>query len=328
MEPGSNNIVLRGAVGELCFGGGQVFRGYLNRPDLNAERILELPEYGRIYRSGDMGRLLPHGDVLSTGRLDDQVKIRGQRVELGEVTTLALNLPYVHDCATVLIEDDNGSQRLVVFWVPTGSVLVRDPHNRDRVVDFFALVAESYRPQILEIFDTLSLQLPAYMVPTHLIPISSIPMTPQAKIDKRSLRSTFSNLKQEDLDLTSTDSTADPDNHFFSVSEEKIAKALSNILMLPMTDIKRSSSFFGLGLDSVSAIRFAKDLRDAGLGHLPVSVILKNPTLKRLSAVLAEPSGHEQTAPESQSEYTSLCCLIICDAVTQQLQVHDLTIVS
>ena len=84
LDPDSDAILPRGAVGELCFGGEQVFRGYLNRPELNATKLINIAPYGRLYRSGDMGRLLPDGCILSAGRSDDQVKIRGQRVELGE----------------------------------------------------------------------------------------------------------------------------------------------------------------------------------------------------------------------------------------------------
>lgn len=291
LEPGSDRIVPRGAVGELCFGGAQVFRGYLNRPDLNSEKILDHPLYGRIYRSGDMGRLLPDESILSTGRLDDQVKIRGQRVELGEITSLVLDSPSVHDCATVLIDhqdeisretehDGKTSQRLVVFWVPEGEV---GP-------EFRSLDSRGYRGQIWKIFASISLQLPAYMIPTHLVPISCIPMTPQAKIDKRLLYSTYEKLDNVYLEFASFGSETEDDNQTLSGSEISIAKALSETLSLPLADIKRKSSFFNLGLDSVSAIRFARGLRDAGFTYLPVSTVLSNPTVERLSSVLSDQS--------------------------------------
>ncbi|KAJ4349788.1 uncharacterized protein N0V89_008406 [Didymosphaeria variabile] len=301
LEPGSNHIVPRGAIGELCFGGAQVFRGYLNRPDLDAEKILEHPTYGRIYRSGDMGRLLPDGSILSTGRLDDQVKIRGQRVELGEITSLVLDQSFVQDCTTVLVEkgtaqpnghhEGKSSQKLVVFWVPEG----RTP------AEFCSLAPQRYRTQTLETFESLSLQLPAYMMPTHIVPISRIPVTPQAKIDKRLLHSTFQVLRNEHLESTSLGSRSERDSQTLTVAEMTIAEALSQTLTLPPAVIKRTSSFFNLGLDSVSAIRLAKKLRDAGFEHLPVSVILKNPTMERLSTMLSENS-----TLESVSQVTTL----------------------
>jgi aryl carrier-like protein len=311
LEPGTNSIVPRGAVGELCFGGAQVFRGYLNRPDLNTKKIFGHPKYGRIYRSGDMGRLLPDDSILSTGRLDDQVKIRGQRVELGEITSLALNHIHVHDCATTLIQDNTAvfpstnhlgkpSQKVAVFWVPEGDV----------PKEYCSLAPAGYRNKTLEIFESLVLQLPAYMIPTHIVPISRIPMTPQAKIDKMLLHSTFKQLEGEDLELTSFGSGPDRQSQTPTVTEKLVAEALSQILGLPVLDIKRNSSFFNLGLDSVSAIRFAKNLRGAGFEYLPVSVILKNPTVERLSSVLSEQSGSKVdtlfTNPLQECKWTCL----------------------
>ncbi|OAG07938.1 uncharacterized protein CC84DRAFT_1173526 [Paraphaeosphaeria sporulosa] len=301
LEPGTDRIVPRGAIGELCFGGAQVFRGYLNRPDLNAEKIIEHLRYGRIYRSGDMGRLLPDGSILSAGRLDDQVKIRGQRVELGEITSVVLDHPHVKDCATVLIQDRmaapqdpnsarKASQRLVVFWVPAG-----DMHT-----EFCSLAPKAYRIKTSEIFEALNLQLPAYMIPTHIIPITRIPMTSQAKIDQRLLQSTFQRFESEDLELTSLGSGPDQREQALTATEKTIAEALSRTMDLPLVDIKQNSSFFNLGLDSLSAIRFAKNLRDAGFEHVPVSLILRNPTVERLSSILLEKraSGVVALAPD------------------------------
>ncbi|KAF1978402.1 hypothetical protein BU23DRAFT_564003 [Bimuria novae-zelandiae CBS 107.79] len=306
-EPGSDRIVPRGAVGELCFGGAQVFRGYLNEPGLNAEKLFDHSTYGRIYRSGDMGRLLPNGDILSTGRLDDQVKIRGQRVEPGEITAAVLNHLSVQDCATVLV-NDQPSQKLVVFWVPKDTiipVLTQEPPSNARSAGFRALASGVFRPHVLEILESLSLQLPAYMIPTHAIPIRSIPMTPQGKIDKKKLRNTFDNLKNEELELTSLGFGVEPDDVKLSTAEQTIAEALSRTLRLPPADIKRRSSFFNLGLDSVSAIRFAKDLREAGFGHLPVSQIFKNPTVERLSSVLGKASASKYSRKESIDVFSS-----------------------
>ncbi|KAF2444764.1 nonribosomal peptide synthetase-like protein 2 [Karstenula rhodostoma CBS 690.94] len=292
LGPGTDSVVPRGAVGELCFGGAQVFRGYLNRPDLNAEKIIAHPKYGRIYRSGDMGRLLPDDSIFSMGRLDDQVKIRGQRVELGEITSVVLDCPHIIDCATVLTEDDMAipqgpnnvskpRQQLVVFWVPAGDV----------PTEFCSLAPKAYQIQTSEIFDSLTLQLPAYMIPTHIVPISRIPMTPQAKIDKPLLHRTFQRLESEDLELTSRGSGPYQHEQMLNATEKTTAEALSRTMDLPLVGIKRNSSFFNLGLDSVSAIRFAKNLRDAGFEHIPVSIILKNPTVERLSSVLSETSA-------------------------------------
>lgn len=289
LEPGTKNIVPRGAVGELCFGGAQVFRGYLNRPDLNAEKIIHHPKYGRIYRSGDMGRLLPDNSILSAGRLDDQVKIRGQRVELEEITSVVLDHPHVRDAATVLSQENTEidhesssssklSEKLVVFWVPAGGVST----------EFCSLSPDAHRIQISELFESLVLQLPDYMIPTHVVPISRIPMTPQTKIDKRLLLDILGTLKREDLELMSRGSGLNVQEKTLSDSETTIAEALSRTINLPSVEIKRNSSFFNLGLDSISAIRFARNLRNTGFERVPISTILKNPTVERLSSILSE----------------------------------------
>lgn len=289
-------------MGELCFGGAQVFRGYLNRPDLNAKKLIET-SYGRIYRSGDLGRLLPNGDILSIGRFDDQVKIRGQRVEFGEIVALTMRFSAVRDCTALLVEDGRSSQKLVVFWVPKDTISAHRARKHDSSTVSCALAPAVYRSQLLEIFDSLRLHLPEYMLPTHIIPIRSIPMTSQAKIDKSLLRETFKTLNNEHLEATALGSVTYEDDGLLSISEEKMANALSQTLGLPAIDIKRTSSFFNLGLDSVSAIKFSKRLRDAGLGNVPVSAILKYPTLERLCALVLEQSPSVMTDLRAARKY-------------------------
>ncbi|KAJ4324710.1 hypothetical protein N0V94_001107 [Neodidymelliopsis sp. IMI 364377] len=283
LDPNSDEILPRGAVGELCFGGEQVFRGYLNRPELNAAKIINLANYGRVYRSGDMGRLLPSNDILFSGRLDDQVKIRGQRVELGEITSIVLDEDGVADCATLLLKRDNDVQTLVAFWVPK----VRSSEH------FEILHGKHLRPVQLQTFDALSRQLPEYMVPSYLIPISKIPMTPQAKIDKRLLQTSLVGLTDDALAQSAPALTNNCENGCetsgmipaLSNWESSVAEILARILSINVEGIRRSSSFFNLGLDSVSAIRFCNTLRRSGLGDFTIATVLKNPTISNLGAL-------------------------------------------
>ncbi|KAF1842551.1 uncharacterized protein K460DRAFT_187670 [Cucurbitaria berberidis CBS 394.84] len=275
LDPDSEFILPRGAIGELCFGGAQVFRGYLNRPELNATKIIEHPSYGRIYRSGDMGILLGDDSILFSGRLDDQVKIRGQRVELGEITSAILDHNRVQDCVTLLVSLPNTAKALVNFWVPTGLTM-------DSVE---LLQPEEFRTVIVELFTSLSHRLPSYMVPSHVLPISRIPMTAQAKINKRLLHSMLESLPEGALIHTTepqdTDEVADPSSEW----ENRATAVLARALDLPLSEIRRTSSFFSLGLDSISAISFCNSLRAADLGDVAVSMVLKNPTIARLASV-------------------------------------------
>ncbi|CAI6340187.1 unnamed protein product [Periconia digitata] len=278
LAPGKDHFVPRGAIGELCFGGTQVFRGYLKRPDLNAEKIFDHPVYGRIYRSGDMGILLPDDSITFTGRIDDQVKLRGQRVELGEITSIMLDHPAVADCATLLLQPGPNSQSLVCFWVPQNAT----------VSDFQVLPSSEFRAVIMELFETLSLQLPSYMVASHLIPITKIPMTTQAKVDKRALRSAYDNLSPSYLESTASSQDTEDDSSQISSSERTMMDIVSQTLNIENGRMGRSTSFFSLGVDSISAISLAKSLRDGGFGQVHVSTVLKNPSVKRLSAFLSD----------------------------------------
>lgn len=294
LDPNSDTILPRGAVGELCFGGYQVFRGYLNRPDLTAAKIIDHPRYGRIYRSGDLGILLHDDSILSTGRLDDQVKIRGQRVELGEISSTVLDQQCVRDCATVLLRDVRDSELLMTFWVP----------SMTDETEFRILEAQGLRPDILSIFAALSLRLPSYMVPSHLVPISRLPMTAQGKIDKRSLQCCFLDLT-ENVKQGFAASYQAPNGavRLATAWEHQVAEALAETLRLPVEDIMRTSSFFNLGLDSVSAINFSNRLRKRGLGDFAISTILKNPTIAHLQVLV---DSHKPTHHTLNDTSTSI----------------------
>jgi amino acid adenylation domain-containing protein len=279
LDPESDIILPRGAIGELCFGGTQVFRGYLNRPELNTAKIIDHPLYGRIYRSGDMGLLLPDNNILSTGRSDDQVKIRGQRVELGEITSVVLDNEDVQDCTTLLLSQRHNITNLVSFWVPRTKSL---PH-------FQGLSGRDFQATIQDLFASLSRLLPAYMVPSYLLPISQLPMTAQAKVDKRLLRTVFQELSDVEMDYAGPAHETNGEDISETTSltewEKSVADVLITLLDLETRIIRRNTSFFNLGLDSVSAIRFCNVLRSLELGDYTITTVLKNPTIAHLASL-------------------------------------------
>ncbi|KAH7139354.1 hypothetical protein B0J11DRAFT_423738 [Dendryphion nanum] len=292
LAPNSDHIVPRGAIGELCFGGAQVFRGYLNMPELNAQKILVHSEFGRIYRSGDMGMLLPDNSILFVGRSDDQVKIRGQRVELGEITSKVLDNVTVDDCVTLLFHEDDTSSRIITFWVPSGA-----PQEK-----FAALSSNEFVVPTLHIFEALMSALPSYMIPTHLIPISRIPLTPQTKIDQRLLFATYKNLPNHYLESITYDPSPKNDEKIVSDTENTMAETVSKILRISQKDISRHSPLFSLGLDSISAIHLAHALRDRGFGNISVSTILRHPTIAQLCSRQNMGSVPEQASVKPQSD--------------------------
>jgi amino acid adenylation domain-containing protein len=278
LEPDTEIFLPRGSVGELCFGGAQVFRGYQNMPQLNAQKIIQHPDYGRIYRSGDMGRLLPDDSILFTGRSDDQVKIRGQRVELGEITSTILDCPGVEDCVTFLLQFHDRAQRLVSFWVPADCVRTA----------FGLLPPDEHSHTLTKAYDTVNARLPSYMIPTHLVPITQMPLTVQSKVDKRLLLSEYKKLSGQYLDSVASNTTTGRDTSELTALERKIAEALAEITETPLADITRSSSFASLGLDSISAIHFFHKLKKIGFIDLSVSKILRHPTVALLSSICVQ----------------------------------------
>lgn len=310
-------LVPLGGLGELCFGGQQVFRGYQNMPELTDSKIINHPNYGRIYRSGDLGRLLPDGTILIQGRTDDQRKIRGQRIELGEISGCLLQVQNVQDCAIEIVKSAD-NERLMAFWIPSGhfkdtySVLQPDDSLKEIIATIFAHLVE---------------HLPVYMIPDALVPVSAIPQTSQGKIDRRRLANDASELGVDTLSAFSQGFDDDGDDSELSATEKQVLSALADTLRTPSTSIGRSTSFFALGLDSVSAIRFATKLRSEYGYEVDVSRILKRPTVAKLASHLQDsrPEGENQN-----NEYAAVDCETaigsdILESVASQLREHGQT---
>ncbi|KAF3491148.1 nonribosomal peptide synthetase 2 [Arthroderma uncinatum] len=266
------SLVPRGAVGELCFGGDQVGIGYLNMEELTQQKFVTHHKYGRIYKSGDYGRLLADGSIAFAGRRDDLVKIRGQRIELGEITSVLMTDENVKDCATIVCEGQNGgNQQLVSFWVPDkiGIKGLDQPEN-------------STIPQ--QLFDHISDRLPTYMIPSFLIPISHIPMTTVGrKIDKGALLAIYSNADSALLDVYSRGKDEEHIQENLSENEAKIVEIVAQVTGASTKEIGRHTSFYRLGFDSVIAIALSRQLKLAGFGQIDVSIIIKNDSVARLA---------------------------------------------
>ncbi|TIA84960.1 peptide synthetase [Aureobasidium pullulans] len=306
------HVVPCGGLGELCFGGQQVFRGYQNMPELTESKIIDHPKYGRVYRSGDLGRLLPDGTILIQGRTDDQRKIRGQRIELGEISSRLLEIPNVQDCAIEIVKTID-KERLMAFWIPVG-------HSKDV---YTVLHPDKSMQEIMtSIFAHLADHLPVYMIPDALVPVSAIPQTTQGKIDRRQLSRDGSMLSVEDLNACSQDFAGDKDTTELSVKETHLLSALADTLNLPSTSIGRSTSFFALGLDSVSAIRFATKLRTQHGYQADVSHILKRSTIAKLAAKLDDGQMKPSVSSKNDtvSSFEAAIGLDIIESVISQLR--------
>ena len=270
------NMVPRGGFGEMCFGGDQVAFGYVNRPGLTSEKFIDHPVGGRLYRSGDLGRLLPNGCLLFHGRLDDQIKIRGQRVEVGELNTCILKFPFARECVSSLVQPQGQTGRddqiLVSFWVP---------RERDvRIVKEGSSHGQAFKPQIQAMFEEIVRSLPSYMVPAHIVSIEKIPHTVQGKADKSILASIFHSLSLEDLEHTAFKVGVEDDGEGWTDFELVIAGKLNKLFNIPFSRIGRHTSFFSLGLDSISALPLSRTL------SVPLSLVLKHASVAALARVV------------------------------------------
>jgi acyl-coenzyme A synthetase/AMP-(fatty) acid ligase len=266
LQPNTTIPVLRGGVGELCVAGKLVSRGYLNRTDLTKEKFPFLDFYQeRIYRTGDLVRLLWDGSFIFLGRADDQVKLRGQRLEIGEInTTIRHEVSDISDIATYVLKHPKQQRdQLVSFFV------VGNSENRSRETQI------SQSEEVISIvgnaLSACRARLPTYMVPTHFIPLTTMPLSANNKTDGNVLKKLFS---ETSTNLLQTLSGANHMQSKLSPTEKGIVSALTNIISVTSEDIRSHSNIFELGLDSITVIRFARALKNSGFSRAQPSTIM------------------------------------------------------
>ena len=242
-----------GTRGELYIGGGGVGAGYLNQPELTAERFVRLPTFpGEVlYRTGDLVSFGGDGLVRYHGRLDDQIKLRGYRIELGEITRVAVDhmgLRWAH-CAVV---GEQGSQNLVL-WVQ---------HEEGSVHDEQAARA------------ALARRLPDFMIPAFIVEVDQVPLNKNGKVDEAAL-------PRPSVPITSTQTK-------LTEPQAVVAAAWAEVLGARVDD--PDASFFALGGDSIKAIQIVARLRSAG-HHVQVGDLLERPSVRALAELLSGESS-------------------------------------
>ena len=244
-----------GVAGELCVGGSGVAQGYLNRPDLNAERFIDSPFGGpgaRLYRTGDLARWLPDGNVEFLGRADRQLKIRGFRIEPGEIEAVLERHYGVRVAAVVPWERRPGDVRLIAYYEPSGS-------------------EEQPDPEVLR--DTLASELPAFMMPSAFIPVTAFPLTPNGKVDRAALP------QPESADF------ADPASEPLRTEMEfTVAKLWSEVLDVEVSGA--NDNFFALGGHSLLAARVVSRLNGQAGVDLTLRAIFEAPTVGALASLI------------------------------------------
>ena len=257
-----------GVPGELCIGGAGLARGYWNRPELTAEKFIPnlfAKEPGqRLYRSGDLARWLPDGNLDFMGRIDLQVKVRGFRIELGEIEAALTALDSVVDAAVEAKADKNGELRLVAYYVT---------ENKE------ALSANDLR-------GALQRQLPDYMIPSIFMHLEAMPLSPSGKVDRKALPE--AELSRDDL---KTEYVA-PRNE----QEEKLVEIVRQLLNIEKVGVY--DNFFELGGHSLLATQFISNIRNEFQVEIPLRTLFEAPTV----AALAEAILNPETALSPQEE--------------------------
>ena len=240
-----------GSVGELYIGGDGLARGYLHQPNLTHERFITV-SFGdigdsRLYKTGDLVRYLPDGNLEFLGRFDNQVKIRGFRIEPGEIETVLTQHPNVQQAVIIVNEIEPGDKRLVAY------------------------IISSQQPTPSELYHFLKIQLPDYMIPSAFIQLERLPLTPNGKIDRQALPTP---------DFSQSDH---PDNEVAPRSATEISLATIWSQVLKREFISIQSNFFELGGHSLLATQVISRIRETFQVNLPLAYLFDNPTIANLA---------------------------------------------
>ncbi|UKZ82421.1 NRPS [Trichoderma virens FT-333] len=275
-----------GTLGEIVIQGPTLLHEYLDNPDKTQEAILyDLPEWaprpdennwGRFYKTGDLGFYNANGKIEFSSRKDTQVKIRGLRVELGEIEyQVQASVEEIRQIAVDIIKTDNGSN-LVAYLCFNDEI--RQLHNAD-VNGPFSPLDTNLQETLAGAIGKLSVTLPRYMIPTFYIPCSYMPSITSGKLDRKELKRQTAALSQSELNKFSLHGVSKraPETPM----ELQLQNIWSKLLSIPSESIGRDDSFLGLGGDSIMAIHLVTACREAGVS-LTVKEIFDDP---RLSAV-------------------------------------------
>jgi amino acid adenylation domain-containing protein len=263
-----------GVAGELHLGGAGLARGYFNRPELTQEKFIPNPfeeqglispnpldkgsnEPSKLYKTGDLCRYLPDGNIEYLGRIDNQVKIRGFRIELGEIETVLSQHSAVKTAIVIAREDETDQKRLVAYIIPKVEVVSAEKEQNSFT--------------ITELRQFLKAKLPEYMVPSAFVILESLPLTSNGKIDRRALPAP---------DFQSEEQYIAPRNPI----EEMLSSIWAKVLKIEQVGIH--DNFFELGGHSLLATQLISRIRTAFKVEMPLRELFVAPTVAELAQVI------------------------------------------
>ena len=261
------NLVPIGIPGEVYIGGASVARGYLNRPELTSERFIPNPfntePDARLYKTGDLARYLPNGNIEFLGRIDDQVKLRGFRIELGEIEAVLSQHPAVQKAVVIVREEVPGDKCLVAYVVLH--------NNQTATVDDL----QSYMLK----------QVPTYMVPFAFVLLRELPLTANGKVDRRALPPPeVSRCMAKDTFVAPTL----PLHH-------QLVQIWEDLLGVRHIGIR--DNFFYLGGHSLLAARLINQIEQVFGKRIPLATLFTRPTIEQLADALQEEGDMDPLCP-------------------------------
>ncbi len=252
-----------GEVGELLIGGDGVAGGYVNQPELTATKFLNDPFLpgARVFRTGDRGCFLADGRIDLLGRMDHQVKIHGYRIELGEIGATLASHPAVQTAVATAHDVDQGHKVLIGYFVPKADAA----------------------PTVVELRGHLKTKLPAYMVPSVLVPLARLPLTPSGKIDRKALP--LPDFTRRDRPGSASPGVPDREG---LLPKDALEMQLAHIWekLLGIRSIGVRDDFFDLGGDSLVAARLFAEIQKVCGHRLSLATLLQAPTIEKLAQKL------------------------------------------
>ncbi|MCE2669308.1 MAG: amino acid adenylation domain-containing protein [Microcystis sp.] len=266
-----------GVPGELHIGGAGLARGYLDRPDLTAEKFIEVNLLGkieRIYKTGDLAKWQNDGNIEFLGRIDHQIKLRGFRIELGEIEAVLLKHPAIKEVIVNLHKTEN-NQQLVAYV--TGELI------------------DDLSQQLKQHLKT---HLPDYMIPSQIIRLDEFPLTPNGKIDRQALP--HPNHESQSL---------------YEAPRNNIEQQLTEIwsLIVECEKISIHDNFFDLGGHSILAIKLLNEIQKNFNQELSLTSLFQNPTIAQLAQQLSQfevqPSISDLLVLQPSGQKISIFCV-------------------
>jgi amino acid adenylation domain-containing protein len=266
-----NNPMPIGVPGELHIAGDSLARGYVNRPDLTADRFIPDPfssrPGARMYKTGDFAQYSQDGDIEFLGRIDHQVKIRGFRIELGQIEAALAEHPAVREVVVLEREDTPGDKRLVGYVAPAADADLRVTH----------------------LYSFLKDKLPEYMLPSAFVVLEQMPLTVNGKVDRRALAAP--DTRRPDIE--------EPFIAARTPAEEVVSLLWMDVLGIDEVGVR--DNFFRLGGHSMLAARLNFKVREAFGIDLPLRNLFMSPTIEGLVEAIAELCGGREIAEEIAS---------------------------